>query len=57
MDSGGGRTNYYRVSIPGKQAYTIDGLPSTDRALTHIDIKKTSCDDIVNLINKIIGDK
>lgn len=35
---GGGRTNYYRVSIPGKETFTITGEVSTDPTLTHIPI-------------------
>jgi len=55
MDEGGGRTNYYRVSVPGKETYTIDGTASTDPALTHIDIRGSSLSDILSIINKIQG--
>jgi len=50
MESGGGRTNYYRVSVPGKQAYTVDGVASADRVLTHIDIAASSLDDILRIV-------
>lgn len=50
MDEGGGRSNYYRVSIPGKQAFTVRGEASTDPALTHIPISGTSFQDILSII-------
>jgi hypothetical protein len=50
MEEGGGRTNYYRVSIPGKQAFTVGGDASTDPALTHIPISGTSLQDILSII-------
>jgi RHS repeat-associated protein len=53
MNEGGGRTDYYRISVPGKQAYTVDGTPSTDRAETHIDISPTSWSEIMRIIQKI----
>jgi hypothetical protein len=55
MDEGGGRTNYYRVSVPGKETYTVDGVTSTDPALTHIDIRGSSLNDLLGIINKIQG--
>ena len=55
MEQGGTRTNYYRVSVPGKGAYTVAGKASNDRALTHIDITATSLDDILAIINAIRG--
>jgi hypothetical protein len=50
MEEGGGRTNYYRVSVPGKQAFTVSGDVSTDPALTHIPIGGTSLQDILRII-------
>jgi len=50
MEEGGGRINYYRVSIPGKQTFTITGEVSTDPAFTHIQIGSTSLEDILNII-------
>jgi hypothetical protein len=50
MEEGGGRSNYYRVSIPGKQAFTVGGEASTDPALTHIPISGTSLQDILSII-------
>jgi hypothetical protein len=55
MDEGGGRTNYYRVSVPGKQAFTITGDVSTDPALTHIQMGSSSLSDILGIIAKIQG--
>lgn len=55
MREGGGRTNYYRVSIPGKETFTREGVASVDQSLTHIDITDTSLDDIVRLIERIKG--
>ena len=56
MEQGGGRENYYRVSIDGKEAFTKLGEASTDRALTHIDIGKSSCEDILSLVESITKD-
>lgn len=55
MEQGGGRTNYYRVSVPGKATYTVTGEASTDAALTHIDIGASSLDDILSIIARIQG--
>jgi hypothetical protein len=55
MDEGGGRTNYYRVSIPGKETYTESGEVSTDPELTHMQIRSTSLNDILAIIAKIQG--
>jgi hypothetical protein len=55
MERGGSRTNYYRVSVPGKEAYTVTGEASTDAALTHIDIGESSLGDILGIINRIQG--
>ncbi|MFA6957339.1 MAG: RHS repeat-associated core domain-containing protein [Thermoanaerobaculia bacterium] len=56
MSEGGGRTNYYRVSIPGKETFTVTGAVSTDMAKTHIDISKRAYDEIMGLI-KMIRDR
>jgi len=52
MNSGGGRTNYWRLSIGNKG--TVDNLEnySNDRALTHIDITKNSFNEICRIIDK-----
>jgi len=50
MEEGGGRSNYYRVSVPGKQAFTVTGDVSTDPALTHIPIGSDSLQDILRII-------
>ena len=55
MKEGGGRTNYYRISVPGKEAFTRGGKVSTDRALTHIDISRSSFNEIVSVVNKLKG--
>jgi hypothetical protein len=55
MEEGGGRSNYYRVSVPGKETYTATGQVSTDPALTHIDIASNSLDDILSIIDRIQG--
>lgn len=55
MDEGGTRTNYCRVSVPGKATYTRSGEVSADRALTHIPISGTSFNDILGVMTKIQG--
>ena len=55
MEEGGGRTNYYRVSVPGKEAFTVEGVASVDRALTHIDISSSSLDEILRIIKAAGG--
>lgn len=55
MEEGGGRTNYYRVSVPGKEAFTVDGIASVDRALTHIGISNSSLDEILRIIKAAGG--
>jgi hypothetical protein len=55
MESGGGRTNYYRVSIPGKEAFTISGEVSTNRALTHIPIDTDTLNDVLRIVEGIRG--
>lgn len=52
MEQGGGRTNYYRVSIAGKQAFTREGAASSDRALTHIPITSNSLKEILDILAK-----
>ncbi len=56
MDSGsGGRMKpYFRISIPGKQVFDINGFPSSDKALTHIDLDTITVTEIVQLIQKIM---
>ena len=53
MEEGGGRTNYYRVSIAGKEALTQGGKASSDKALTHIPIRGNSLNDILDILAKI----
>ena len=55
MEHGGGRTNYYRVSVPGKAAYSVTGEVSTDAALTHIDITAHALEDILSIVARIKG--
>ncbi|MFT3874091.1 MAG: hypothetical protein QM714_15850 [Nocardioides sp.] len=55
MERGGARTNYYRVSVPGKATYTVRGEASTDAALTHMDIGESSLSDILSIIARIQG--
>jgi hypothetical protein len=55
MERGGSRTNYYRVSVPGKETYTVTGEASMDANLTHIDIGESSLDDILSIVARIQG--
>jgi hypothetical protein len=55
MEEGGGRTNYYRVSVAGKEGLTVGGEASVDRALTHIPIGESSLDDILRLVSQLTG--
>lgn len=55
MEEGGGRSNYYRVSVAGKEALTVTGEASVDRALTLIPIGESSLDDILRLVNRLTG--
>lgn len=55
MERGGARTNYYRVSVPGKGTYTVTGETSADAALTHIDIGGSSLNDILTIVARIQG--
>lgn len=59
MDEGsGGRGKpYYRVSIDGKGSLTPEGIISSDRGLTHIDLSENSISEITNIINKYLGRK
>ena len=47
MNSGGGRTNYFRISHITKGGLTLLGVPSSDRAMTHIPI---TIDNLLKLI-------
>ncbi|MCB5954245.1 PAAR-like protein [Enterococcus sp. CWB-B31] len=54
----GGRGNpYYRVSIDGKGSLTSDGIISSDRGLTHIDLSENSMSEIIDIINNYSGRK
>ncbi len=53
MAEGGGRQNYWRLSVSGKGAFTREGLTSSDKALTHIDVTRESFDDILRVIQQI----
>ena len=55
MESGGGRNLYYRVSVPGRQAFTRAGTVSQARDLTHIDISKDSLEEILRIVRTIRG--
>ena len=52
MTSGGGRTNYIRISHAVKGAMTIFGAYSSDRALTHIEI---TISNLLKLIKMMLG--
>lgn len=55
-DGCGGRSKlYYRVSIDGKGSLTPDGIISSDRGLTHIDLSENSLSEITNIINNYLG--
>ena len=53
MTSGGGRTNYFRLSHATKGALTLWGTYSSDRGLTHIPITFNSIIKIVQVILKL----
>lgn len=55
MEDGGDRTNYYRVSVPGKAAYSVTGDVSTDAGTTHIPIADGALDQILAIITRIKG--
>lgn len=48
--SGGRSQPYLRVSIDRKGSYTLDGLLSSDRALTHIDMTDSFLEQITKII-------
>ena len=52
MNSGGGRTNYFRISHITNGAITLNGAYSSDRTLTHIPI---TVDNVYKLIKLIWG--
>ena len=54
MASGGGRTNYFRLSHITKGTLTILGKFSEDRGLTHIPITFNNIIKIVDLILKLL---
>ena len=55
-EGSGGRTSpYFRVSIDGKGSLTLDGVLSTDRAFTHIDMSDDYLQQITNIIIKYKG--
>lgn len=53
MEHGGSRTNYYRVSVPGKAAYSVTGDVSTDAGMTHVPITDGALDRILSIIARI----
>lgn len=55
--SGGRGKPYYRVSIDGKGSLTPEGIISSDRGLTHIDLSENSMSEISNIINNYLGRK
>ena len=52
MSSGGGRTNYIRISHASKGSMTIAGLFSSNRAVTHIPITVSNLVKLVGLMLK-----
>lgn len=52
MSSGGGRTNYFRITLEGKGAMTLSGVLSSDQAQTHINITIKNIIKIIKLILK-----
>jgi len=54
MTSGGGRTNYFRLSHISKGALTILGKYSSDRGQTHIPITFSNIIKIINLIIELL---
>lgn len=55
--SGGRGKPYYRISIDGKGSLTPEGIISSDRGLTHIDLSEHSLSEISNIINNYLGRK
>jgi hypothetical protein len=52
----GGRPNpYYRVAVTGKQTYTLEGVESDNKALTHIDLSPSSAVEILTIVQKILS--
>jgi hypothetical protein len=56
MEQGGERSNYFRVNVPGKAAYSVAGDVSSDAAVTHIPIRAESLDKILAIIARIRGE-
>jgi hypothetical protein len=52
MESGGGRTNYLRVSVEGKGSVDAAGMLSSDKEATHIPISSESLKLIQNVIER-----
>jgi hypothetical protein len=52
--SGGRAADYYRISIDGKGPLTSEGIISSNRAETHMDLNQNSAEDIMNTISKYI---
>lgn len=52
MNSGGGRTSYYRVSMQDVGALDQAGIGSSDRALTHLDITDSSFEEIKKIMEE-----
>lgn len=57
MEAGSsGRANpYFRVSVDGKPALTLEGKFSSDHGLTHFDLSNESVQQILNIIDKYRG--
>jgi RHS repeat-associated protein len=55
MDSGGGRTLYYKVSNAGKEAYDAFGRVTTDPEFIHTQISATSLEEILRIVATIKG--
>ena len=53
MEHGGGRTNYFRVNLAGKTAYSVAGEVSADAGTTHIPISEEALDHIVSIVARI----
>ncbi len=54
MDSGGGRTNYYKISNQGKGSFDRFGNYTSDLSKNHIDIGPNSYDEIINIIDEFV---
>lgn len=52
MDSGGGRSNYLRLSVEGKGSVDATGVLSSDKAATHIPINKDSLKLIKDVVKR-----